>query len=67
MRITFYLERYAIGSNREKDAIGSNRERRYLWLGVMYRVQERTARIIIMMGITMDMDTVITDMEKRKR
>ena len=30
----------------------------------MYRVQERTARIIIMMGITMDMnmdmDTVIT-------
>ena len=33
----------------------------------MYRVQERTARIIIMMGITMDMDTVITDMEKRKR
>ena len=35
----------------------------------MYRVQERTARIIIMMGITMDMDmdTVITDLEKKKR
>ena len=33
------------------------------------RVQERTARIIIMMGITMDMDmdTVITDLEKKKR